>query len=326
MSQRRMTFARLQQVIRRQDPPAWGADYDPGIRATREEAPAASRAAELWSEKLGRAVHALSATEQAAVRLALHHPRLFELQEQRMLPMESRPHPLAGHPQAIGRELPALLGSIDVAQRLDVLKLHGWLRHRDPATDDDLLVPKPFFGDLLLFLQDVQGPYCINWTIKDTVAAFGRSLDLRRRVRNPQSDGQAALARHAIEEQLYLDAAIRTVRVVADTIPDRLDANLRLLFVNHRCLNPLAADVERELEDRLRAAMRTAMPPQAVLLAVTHRHGVAYQDVRQAFFRLIWERRLKVELIDEDVFIDRPLVPERIDLLKRFSHLFDREA
>lgn len=326
MDNRRMTFNRLQHVMPRQDPPAWGADYQPGILATREEAPEPSRAAQLWSEKLQRYVHALSKPEQAAVRLALHHPRLFELQEQRMLPMDSRPHPLMGHPRAVGMHLPNMRGTIEVAQRLDLLAFHRWIKHRDLDSGDDKLVPIPFFGDLLLFLADEQGPYCVNWTIKDSEASFTRPFDLRRQVRNDAKDSAAERARHAIEEQLYLDVGIRTVRVVAESIPDRLDNNLRNLFLHQRRLNPIGADVERELEDRLRAGLRTGQPPQTVLLAVTHRHDLPYQDVRQAFFRILWQRRVKIELIDADVLVDQPLEAERNDLFARFGHLFNREA
>lgn len=125
MAQRRMTLARLRQIMRRQDPPAWGAAYQPGIFATRDEAPSISRAVQLWSEKLQRYVHGLSGPEQAALILALHHPQLFELQEQRMLPMEKRPHPLTGHPRATGMSLPDMRGTIAVAEHLDLLKLHG---------------------------------------------------------------------------------------------------------------------------------------------------------------------------------------------------------
>lgn len=326
MSQRRMTFARLKEIYRRQDPPSWGRAYQPSIKATREEAPAISRAAQLWSEKLQRYVHALSSSEQAAVRLVLHHPHLFELQEQRMLPVEERPHPMTGHPRATGMDLPSLPGTIAVAQRLDFLKMHGWIRRLDPETSTDLLLPIPFLGDLLLFLFDDRGPYCVNWTIKQALEDFSRSVNLQRRVRDPSKDTVASRARHAIEEQLYFEAGIRTVRVVADSIPARLDANLRNLFVHQRCLNGLPPEAERELEGRVRASLTTGEPPQAVLLGVTHRHGVAYQDVRQTFYKLLWERKVRVELLDEVVLVDRPLKPERTDLLQRFAHLFNREA
>lgn len=326
MASRRMTFSRLQEIYRRQDPPKWGPAYSPGILATREEAPAISWAAQMWSERLQRYIHALSRTEQAAVRLALFHPNLFEVQEQRMLPAERRQHPLFGHPKAIGLALPDLPGTIAIAERLDMLKLHGWIRRKDENAGPDMLIPLPYFGDLLLFLADDRGPYCVNWTIKQDEKDFQRSVNLHSRVRDQKSDTRGAQARHAIEEQLYWDADIRTVRFVAATVPPNLDHNLRNLYLHHRCINALGEVVEHELEDRLRASLTTGEPPQSILLSVTHRHGRDYQDVRQTFFRLLWERRVRVELIDEVVLVDRPLKPERADVLQRFRHLFDREV
>lgn len=320
-----MTFARLQKIYRRQDPPAWGSDYQPGILATREEAPNISRAAQMWSQKLQRYVHALSAIEQTAVRLALFHPQLFELQEQRMLPVTERQHPLSGHPRAVGMDLPLLPGTVMVAERLDLLKAHGWISHFDDVAQETKPVPTPTFGDLLLFLADEHGPYAVNWTIKQADEDFSRSVNLRRRVRNASADASAARARHAIEEQMYLDAGIRTVRVVADTVPQKLDHNLRILFLHQRPMHVLDCDVQRELEDRIRASIGTEAP-LAVLLGVTHRHGCDYQDVRQAFFCLLWERRVVVELIDELILVDRPLSRERNSVLKRYSHLFSREV
>jgi hypothetical protein len=326
MAQRRITFARLREISRRQDPPQWGAAYEPGIKATREEAPAISRSAEMWCERLQRDVHVLSKPEQTAVLLALHHPRLFDMQEQRMLPVASRPHPLTGHPRVTDTDLPTMEGTIAVAERLDLLKVHGWLRARDPATGEDQVVPIPFLGDLLLFMVDDRGPYCINWTVKKNKEDFGQSINVRSRVRNATQDAKAANARHAIEEQLYLDAGIRTVRVVARTIPELLECNLRRLFLHQRCDQSLGVHVERELEDRVRAGMQAGLPPLDAILGVTHRHGCAYQDVQRAFYRILWERRVRVELVDATVLVDQPLMPERGDLFTRFSHLFDREV
>lgn len=326
MAQRRMTFARLQALYRRQDPPAWGTEYQPSILATREEAPAISRAAQLWIEKLGRYAHCLSGPEQAVLRLAAFHPNLFELQEQRMLPVDRRPHPLTGHARATGMDLPSLQGTIAVAERLDVLRFHGWLRRLDPNTGDDQLVPVPFIGDFLLFLADDQGPYCVNWTVKQANEDFSRSISIHRRIRDEAKDSRSANARHAVEEQLYLDAGIRTVRVVTETIPAQLDHNLSKLFLHQRTFNPLPDHIDQELEDRIRACTRSGEPPQAVLLGVSQRHGCAYQDVRQAFFRILWERRVRVEMFEQDILVDKPLLPERRDVVAHYGHLFNREV
>ena len=39
----KLILARLYEILRRQDPPQWGKQYDPAIRATREEAPSTGR-------------------------------------------------------------------------------------------------------------------------------------------------------------------------------------------------------------------------------------------------------------------------------------------
>lgn len=326
MAARRMTASRLQAIYRRQDPPAWGAEYQPSILATREEAPAISRAAQLWSVRLNRYVHALSATEQAAVRLALFHRGVFELQEQRMLPVDRKPHPLTGHGRTVGLNLPDLPGTIAVAERLDLLKLHSLMRPVDRQTGERQHVPIPFIGDLLLFVADEAGPYCVNWTVKLADKDFQQSINPRQNVKNPEKAAHAARGRHAIEEQLYLDAGIRTVRVIGSTIPTTLDHNLRNLFLHHLRMNQLGEAIDQELEDRIRATLSTGEAPQSVLLSVTHRHGCDYQDVRNAFFWLLWEQRVRVELIEETVLVDRPLRPERNDVGARFAHLFNRRG
>jgi len=143
MPPKRMTFKRLIEIYRRQDPP------EPGIKATREEAPKPSWAAEQWSEKLRRYVHSISRPEQGAIRFALFHPQLFELQEQRMMAPDRRLHPLCGHPKAVGMDLPDFMGTVSVADRLDALHALSWIKRRNPATNDWDLVPIPLFGDLL---------------------------------------------------------------------------------------------------------------------------------------------------------------------------------
>lgn len=274
---------------------------------------------------LGRYVHTLSAVEAPVGMLALMHPASFELQEQRMLAFDQRPHPLASHPLAVGLELPVLKGTISVAERLDLLAHHRWLRYRDAASGEDLILPFPFMGDFLVFLLDECGPYCVNWTVKQSEEDFERSISARRRVRDPNKDKAAAQARHAIEAQYYLDAGIRTVRVVASGIPAHLANNLRNLFLYQRQRPELKHETWQELEDRLRAAIQTETPPLEVLLSMAHRHGLELEQLRSAFFWVLWERRVRVELVDEPIMIDRPLRAERSDLFKRFDKWFSRE-
>lgn len=200
-----LSLARLKEVLRRQDPPLWGQNYDPAIRATREEAPSRSRFAQVWSQRLGRYCHTLSSVEQDALLLVLFHPALFELHEQRILFTEPRPHPLSGHPFATGVDLPPLRGTIDVCQRLDMIKRHLWINVDHPDGSGRVPVPVPFIGDFLLFLQDQEGPYCVNWTIKESSDDFEKRPVRDRPSRNPQADCMAERSRHAIEALYYAD-------------------------------------------------------------------------------------------------------------------------
>ncbi|MGC4062793.1 MAG: hypothetical protein QM749_18945 [Aquabacterium sp.] len=257
--------------------------------------------------------------------LALMNPALFELQEQRMLPVEARPHPLSGHPVAVGMVLPPMRGTVMVAERLDLFHHHRWLRHREKE-NGDVVLPFPFFGDLLLFLLDEFGPYCLNWTIKKTEEDFSRSISVQKRVRNPEADERDERARHAIEELLYEDADIRTIRVVKRMIGDNLAHNLRNLFLHQAIPVDLTKDVIDELDDRLKASFTTREKPLDILLAMAHRHNCAFEHLRCAFFNALWHRRVRAELVDEPILIDRPLRPERVDLFEQYSFLFARKV
>ncbi|WP_155419428.1 hypothetical protein [Chromobacterium subtsugae] len=320
----RLSLARLKEVLRRQDLPQWGRNYDPAIRATREEAPARSRFAQVWSERLGRYCHVLSSVEQDALLLALFHPGLFELQEQRILVTEARPHPLCGHVLAAGMSLPPLRGTIDVCDRLDMIGRHPWLNVDHPDGSGRIQVPTPFIGDFLLFLMDQDGPYCVNWTIKSSPDEFQHRLLGTKPARNPQAEISAVRSRHAIEERYYADAGIPTIRIVEHDLPELLIQNLRnLLLVQHRAVE-VDAGLYAEICDRLQASIQTGQVPLDVLLSVMHRHDLSFDLAKASFARALWKRDVRAELMDEVIFIDRPLRTPRQDPLQVFSAWFAR--
>ncbi|MGE1125628.1 hypothetical protein ACQJ02_29725, partial [Pseudomonas zeae] len=85
MAEIKLSVARLTEILRRQQTPAFGPDYEPSIRACREEAPSGSRFATVWSQRIGRDIHTLSGPERAVLSIVLYCPWLKDLQEQRML-------------------------------------------------------------------------------------------------------------------------------------------------------------------------------------------------------------------------------------------------
>lgn len=320
-------LSRLREVLRRQDPPKCSPDYDPAIRATREEAPARSRPAQVWSDKLGRYCHALSSVEQKALLVALYNPSLFEIHEQRMLATEARQHPLSGHGRATGLILHPLRGTIDVCERLDAINHHHWVYIDHPDGTGRVPVPFPFIGDFLLFLADEAGPYCVNWTIKGSKEEFSRRLILADKpVRAPAKERTAIEMRHAIEERYYLDAGIPTIRIVDRDLPDMFLQNIRsLLLMMHRAPE-LDAGIYVELCERLQASTRTTQRPLDILLSMVHRYDVSLEGLRSAFGRALWQRDVRAELMDEAIFIDHPLKAERRDPLRVFANWFSRQT
>lgn len=321
----RLSLSRLNEILRRQDPPRFGSEYVPAILAERTEAPAHSRPRRVWSPKLNRECHLLSSVEERAFRLALYNPDVFEVHEQRMLAMEARPHPLVGHPLGVGQLLPSLEGTIAVAERLDFLHLHPRLhvRGQDGAP---VSAPFPWIGDLLLFVMDDQGPYCVNWTIKGSSEGFNRSFPKARPAKDPEKDRGEAKARHAIEEIYYRDAGIRTVRVVESDIPDTLDANLRRLYLAFGVTAELDTEIRARLLDRLQACLLTGRPPMEVFLSMRSQYDVNVLALKAYMEQAIWRRELRVDLFGAPIFADQPLVPEKTDVLTKYAHWFAREA
>lgn len=172
----RLTRKRFETIVARQHSPKFGKDYQPSIRATREEAPADSSPAEVWSERLKRYVATLSEPERRVLSVALYCPWLFDLHEQRMLPYLPSAHPLSGHPVAAGLVLPATRGTVEVANELGYLRYHPIVAAdgSDNHETDEGQSPEPgcWIGDFLLFLKDPIGPYCVNLNIKQTRSEF----------------------------------------------------------------------------------------------------------------------------------------------------------
>jgi hypothetical protein len=320
---KRLTLARREKILDRQDPPGWGADYVPSILATREEAPSISRPRQIWSDLLGRYCHVLSEVEARAIVLALHHPRLFELQEQRMLSCEPSLHPLARHPIHAVHGRNHFKGTLNVAERLGVLTTHPIVHFTEGGQAH--VTAFPFVGDLLLFMFDEQGPYCVNWTIKLSEEAFRAPIRTDLLSANPERAAADVQARHAIEEIYYQDASIRTQRVVERDIDRGLFATLNhlLLWSRRRACVDITDEMRGDILDRFRGCMASGRPPLDEMLILKRDLSVSLEDLKALLFRAIWRRELRVDLWS-GIFVDRPLKPEIRDVLTHYSTWFAR--
>jgi hypothetical protein len=321
------TTERLRTIYQRQRSNAFGPDYIPAQLATAREAPSVSRATILCARKLGdREVHLLSRAELDAAFVALYHPSLFDLHEQRMLSPAPCAHPLAGHPRALGRLLPQLPGTVAVLEHLKPTATHPAIRVQtgDDATST-VLAPWPYIGDLLLFLEDVQGPYCVNWTVKSDASGFFSRGGLGAKPSRRGATDPAVLLRHDIERLHYAAGGIRTVQIVGSTFDPELIANLRVLFMHHGRVVDVSAEKIDQIIEALQGWIGSTANMATVLTRVSQRYGIDVFTARVILYQAIWNRRLRIDLF-HPVVADHPLVPEHIDVCTQYADLFARHT
>lgn len=305
----------------------WTDFYQPPITAFSQEAPSCSRRSCIYSAKLKRDIHFLSTPEQYAGLLALYHPRLFDLHEQRVLSPGPTYHPLSGHRDTRGLDLPAFKGTVSAADRLGQLKLHPTTVVSDPSDPDtNLRVPIPLMGDLLLFLHDDDNaPFCINWTVKKDEDGFKRGLGLRSTRTREENRQMRSEFRHELERVYYEDAGIPTVRVTQTKIDFNVASNLRQLYgYHHRSIN-VSAGIRLKIEERFRSVIGQRVTPLDVSRAIIDEQGCNLHDCRTILYQGIWNRRLRVDLFSPINF-DHPLKPESRDALEAYGDWFRRVA
>lgn len=320
----RPSLERLRTILERQDKPLFGPEYRPAILATRREAPSISRPSTVYWHRLGRDVHLLSSPERAAALLAMYHSGLFELHEQKMLSVNPRAHPMAGHPAAVGLKLPPVRGTVDVANRLGHLSFHPKVKApRQEGSNEWMWVPYPYIGDLLLFLQDQDGPYCVNWSIKLHPEDFDRPASRADPIRNPSVAAHRVQARHEIERVYYEDAGIRTVRIAKTNIDLHVVTNLTQLFGWHLQAVPLDEGQRAEMVTKYETALELGITPIDVIGQLILRHRYRREDCLAVLYQAIWTRRLRIDLF-RPLLVDRPLRPEKRDVIKVYAEWFER--
>jgi len=310
----------LARYLERQPEARWGSEYRPAIQATPQEAPRISRPTILYSALLGREVHLLSTPEFNAALLALHHPNLVDLHEQKLLSCVPDAHPFFKHPRTAGLALPAVQGTLNVAQRLGNLAKHPKFFTADHG---GAWIPFPYIGDLLLLLHDEDGPYAVNWTIKLTPEDFLR--------RGPQPFGQVrrrepdpgAEWRHQLEEAYYADAGIRTVRVTGSQLNPTLVANLRDLFGWHRRATNVSTEEKLDILAAFKERIGSDSAALDVVRDISHRMGIEEYQIKTLLYQFIWNRQLRVDLY-RPLLVNRPLHNEVIDPMATHADWFRR--
>jgi hypothetical protein len=325
MAQVKRTFERLLQIKERQWTQRWGAEYVAGTFSDAIEAPGISSATTLRPLKLGcRRFHTLSEPETFASLLALYHPDSWDIHEQFVMFPKAKAHPLYGHPRSKGATFKPLPGTLEVAERLNILAKHPRVRLK--IGDDPMqwpMAPFPFLGDLRLFMQDAEGPYCLNWTVKDKYDDF-KHRGPRGKPR-PKDDlvDPSSVARHQLEEIYHSDAGIRTQQVSKDRIDFHLRCNLRDLFLEQDIRLPLVESHAVEALEFAQGFIGADLPMYQVAKQMAREFGFPDRDALTFIRQRIFRRDLRVDLF-RPLLTPKPLRPEVDDALVRYAHWFQR--
>jgi hypothetical protein len=327
MAAPKKTIERLLTIYQRQPSNRFGAEYQPAQLATTREAPSVSRATVLCAEKVGgREIHLMSQPEFAAALVALYHPGVFDLHEQRLLSPGPCEHPLAGHPRAVGHRLRSLPGTVAVMDDMGLADKHPSLvdrRNQDPSTWRR--VPWPYIGDLLLFAEDHDGPYCINWTVKGDVRSFSTRGGLGTKPSRRDEDDIGVLRRHEVERRHYGAAGIPTLQVVGSQFDPEVIANLRVLFMHHARHIDMPMHRRQEVISAIKAFIGTDVVLAGVLAEVSRDYSLDVFTARVVLFQAVWSRQLRLDLF-QPIVADHRLVAEQEDVCSRYADLFMRAA
>jgi hypothetical protein len=277
--------------------------------------------------ELQRPVHLMSPAELAAFLVGMYSGRAKELHESRMLPPEPSPGPLSGYAPAEGLPVVGHEGTIQIAERLGVLDLHPLVRIPvEPGSKKTRLVAHPLLGDLLWYFQDSLGPYCGNWTIKETPEDFDFPFNATR---IPKAKLAAAIeaqqARTAIEAELYRQVNTPSIHIAHTDIPRHVELNLRHLYPQQSREVNLEKDLRADFIHTLNARIQKGVPVFETILHMMRNHGGTMYDYRSAFFQAVWQRQIRVDLWIP-INIDQPIHPEERDVVKHFAQWFKRAA
>lgn len=306
-------------ILERQAGFEWSEVYIPSTLAVPKEAPKGSRVSRLNSRRLGRAVHALSTPEKVFTQLALYHPNLIDLHEQKMLWPTPYSHPLQGHPLTRGLSLAPVKGTMVIAQELG-FKHHEIIVETADETREKL--PFPYQGDLLLYLMGNDGfPYAVNWTIKDKTKAFWeRRLGSAKTPVQQKKDRIHSQLRAELEDTYYAGAGIRTVQMALDELPVTVIANLDLLFMTHGLPLTLCPTLIEDFGSDVQEAVKQGVPVSFLAINYAKKWGSLDQFIAK-FYQDIWSRKIPVNFF-KPILIDHVLSTDGGDLLKEFGTIF----
>lgn len=285
--------------------------------ATREEAPLNSWAQQIWSVKYQRYIHCLSQVEGKLAFLAMFHPQVFAIHEQRALSAVHASHPLWNHPKFSEFGKSSTQGTLAIFESLGELKRHPTVA--GPGKDGQPLVfPFPYQGDFLLFLNDSSGVWCVNWSVKAEQSGF--DVPFGDKSKNAKAIEKLKY-RNLVEKLYYAEMNIPTFQLSAQSVDPTLLANLRLLALEAKGAPKVCERNFTSMVCQFEKAMTLGESPNSIAIAFCSKFRCTRQEMDTILAKAIVERRLRVDLFHK-VQPDEPFSPERIDPVAKYANLF----
>lgn len=295
-------IARVNRLIKRQSCSSWTENYQPGTRATREEAPRISNPRIFKAGiKTGRDMHAHSSIESRAMLAALYRRNVIDVHEQKVLRFNPSPNPMTNHPNCNGSGLPPLPGMYSVYQALG--EAENYPRIRLKAAEP---IPILLEGDMLLYVTDEHGLHCVNWTVKRKSDQFGMGNIENHPALQTETGKRKAFVRHAAEKAYYAQAQIPTYRITEETFTKTYCDNLEDCYTGRSRITQFLKPYLAEAADLLDSIIGTLETPRDVGEYVCSKYGLRNDQWMALFYSLVWEQRIQVDL-EQRIFIDGPL-------------------
>jgi hypothetical protein len=302
---------RIKRLRSRQSTSAWVQNYKPGTRATRGEAPSISNPTLIRRcPKFGRDLHALSHTELKCLMLGLWLDNIIDVNEQKVLQPFESPHPLTNHPLATGLRLPKLKGMYSAYKTLGAEDLYPLVNLG--KSHESRIIPMLFEGDILFYLKDDIGPYCVNWTVKASEEQFyKKNPDEISVLQSPEEKERVAI-RHAAEDLYYDDAGIPTHRITAKNFSINFNRNLKTAYSWSLRLNSKLKELVPITKLVIENTMGSGDTGVDFGLYICKRYKVTTYEWRIILYSLIWLRKININL-EKPFFIDQPLTSHKKD-------------
>lgn len=318
----RIDFATLRLRLQRQQPGLFGHDYVPAILATREEAPSDSHFSQFYWQAGDRKLHALSPVEANCLFLALLHPGVVDIHEQKLLSPEAAEHPFVDHPLAKGAfQKKVTPGTLRILHDLDP-------KHRHPSVAGELKIGErkpfswPYVGDLLLLINVNGQCWCVNWSVKNS--ADGHEIPIGRDSTNARAAYKLSL-RTALERRYYDHLGIPTYQMHPALLDKQLVANLnRIHLADTTITQPLTSDDWAAFAQFFNHALLNRASLNSVFMPFRNQFlqfNFSRRDMTGIVYRLIANRILRVDLY-RPLLMDRPLLPEQRDPITEYSTYF----